>query len=209
MATPTTPITPAMSITTTPITPATDQQRIDIEIKLADALAERVLIDKVDKQGRPLIEHCRRVAATVKALPTSSHEQHIAALLHDIVEETAHDATPIFVLTLDRLFGRTVANLVNILTRPPFDETYERYIEHVALYPHARVIKLADLNNNLDETRGPIEPSLKSRYERARQLLLDVEREERERGEGRAQEQGQGGQEQVVLPVIPPKGNGK
>lgn len=156
--------------------PATDQQRIDIEIKLADALAEHALIDKVDKQGKPLIEHSRRVAAAVKHL---SHEQHIAALLHDVVEETANDPDPIYISVVDRLFGRSVGNMVGLLSRDPSRE-YQSYVEMVALYPRARAIKLADLNDNLDAARGPIDPSLKQRYERARQLILDQEEYERQ-----------------------------
>lgn len=157
---------------------ATDQQHIDVQIKLADALAEHALIDKVDKQGKPLIEHSRRVAAAVKHL---SHEQYIAALLHDVVEETEIDPNPMSITAIDTLFGMTIGNLVGLLTRP-VDREYQHYIEIVSLFPHARAIKLADLNDNLDDSREPIAPSLKKRYERARQLLIDVEKEEKERG---------------------------
>lgn len=158
---------------------STDQDRINLSITLADALAAHVLIDKLDKQGKPLIDHVRRVAAAVKVLPTSSHEQHIAALLHDVIEETANDPNPISITAIDTLFGRTVGNTVATLTRTP-DREYQSYIEIVALYPHARAIKLADLEDNLDASRGPIEPSLKARYERARQLLIDQEEYERQ-----------------------------
>lgn len=163
-----------------------DQERIELAFTLADALAAHALSDKLDKQGKPLVEHSRRVAATIKALPTSSHEQHIAALLHDVIEETY--PTGLTPDALAKLFGNSVANLVDILTRwPQHSRTYEQYIEIVALYPHARAIKLADLDDNLDPQRGPIDLSLKARYEKARQLLIDVEREERERGQSASQ----------------------
>ncbi len=164
--------------------PANDQERLAIQINLANALAEHALIDKTDKQGKPLIEHSRRVAEKVKHL---SHEQHIAALLHDTVEETTNDPFPgpITISIIDALFGRSVGNMVELLTRTyRADLSYQAHVEMIALYPHARAIKLADLNDNLDSSRGPIQSSLKSRYERARQLLIDQDEYERQVREG-------------------------
>lgn len=174
----------------------TDQDRNTLSLNLADSLAAYLLRDRVDKHGKPLIEHARRVAANVAHL---SHEQRIAALLHDVVEGTAEDESPIGVSVIDMLFGRSVGNTIATLTRDPAQE-YQHYIEIVALYPQARAIKLADLDDNLDLSRGPIEPSLRARYERARQLLLDQEEQERKVREERGN---------PTIPVTIPTPNGK
>lgn len=157
----------------------TDQEQFTLALALADALAAYALRDKTDKHGKPLIEHSRRVWTTIRNLPEHSNEQEIAALLHDVVEETANDADPLSVTAIDTLFGMSVGNLVGLLTRAPSRE-YQSYIETVALFPHARAIKLADLADNLDASRGPIEPSLKQRYEKAKQLLVDQDEYERQ-----------------------------
>lgn len=159
----------------------TDQEQFALALALADALAAYALRDKTDKQGRPLIEHSRRVWTTIRDLPEHSNEQEIAALLHDTVEETAaHDfSNRVTPELLTVLFGYSVSSLVDLLTPRP-DRNYQEYIEVVALYPHARAIKLADLTDNLDASRGPIEPSLKQRYERAKQLLIDQDEYERQ-----------------------------
>lgn len=157
----------------------TDQEQFTLALNLADALAAYVLRDKTDKHGKPLIEHSRRVWTTIRNLPEHSNEQEIAALLHDVVEETAHDTTPITSQWISAAFGYSVSNLVDLLTRRP-TKTYEDYIELVALYPYARAIKLADLADNLDASRGPIDASLEQRYEKARQLLADQDEYERQ-----------------------------
>lgn len=157
----------------------TDQEQFALALALADALAAYALRDKTDKHGKPIIEHSRRVWTTIRNTPGHSNEQEIAALLHDVVEETASDADPISITAIDMLFGRSIGNLVALLSRDRSRE-YQPYIEIVALFPHARAIKLADLADNLDTSRGPIEPSLKQRYERAKQLLIDQDEYERQ-----------------------------
>lgn len=157
----------------------TDQEQFTLALTLADALAAYALRDKTDKHGKPLIEHSRRVWTAISNLPEHSNEQEIAALLHDVVEETANDADPISITAIDMLFGRSIGNLVALLSRDRSRE-YQPYIEIVALFPHARAIKLADLADNLDASRGPIEFSLKQRYEKAKQLLVDQDEYERQ-----------------------------
>lgn len=147
-----------------------DQQLAEIQLRLADSLAEYILRDRLDKQGQTLVAHARRVAAKVSHL---SHEQRLAALLHDTIEENVTQSSELSA-TIYSLFGVTVSNLVDTLTRKP-DRDYQEYIEIVALYPQARAIKLADLNDNLDPSRGPIEESLRLRYEKAKRLIEEQE----------------------------------
>lgn len=114
-----------------------------LSVGLAQSLAEYLLRDQKDKQGRPLIEHVRRVYNSCQSL---SLEQRLAAILHDVIED-----------------GMT-------LSRHP-DQDYKTYIQSIACYPDAILIKLADLNDNLDERRGPIPDSLRDRYQKAKEHL--------------------------------------
>jgi len=106
--------------------------------------------------------HAERVADRVPR-----HTLHrLIALLHDVIEDT--EATH---LDIERLYGATVADSVRVLTRVP-EETYREYILRV-LYsddPYARVIKVADLEDHLDQA-ATLKPSLKSRYMNALSVL--------------------------------------
>lgn len=135
--------------------------------RLADALADYLLAGKTDKHGQPLINHARRVAIKCKHL---SHEQYIAALLHDCLEET-----DLYQDSIGDIFGFKIQEIVAVLTRKNFPEdTYSQYIQNIAHGLHsldAIPIKLADLEDNLDESRGPIDDSLRDRYKKAHAYL--------------------------------------
>jgi len=138
---------------------------IDPALRAADAVAELCLSGKPDKQGRPLIEHVRRVAAACLGL---SLDQRLAALLHECIEDGGLDERSITLI-----FGLPVANIVGALTRRPSERYLEHYIECMPeICPLAVPIKLADLADNLDPSRGPIPNSLRRRYERAREILM-------------------------------------
>ncbi len=113
----------------------------------------------LDKQGKPLIAHVLRVAAA----PGLSEDQEIAAILHDCLEDCPEFVTEPLI---EHLFGSAVLRLVVAVTRLD-GESYADYIERLAETPNAIPIKLADLRDNLDESRGPIPASLRLRYEQA------------------------------------------
>ena len=98
---------------------------------------------QVDKAGDPYILHPLRMMFQMKA-----PSEKIAAVLHDIVEDTGW--------TLDMLrregFSEVVIEAVDNLTRRP-DESYEAFIERAARNPIARRVKLADLEDNMDVRR--------------------------------------------------------
>jgi (p)ppGpp synthase/HD superfamily hydrolase len=72
----------------------------------------------------------------------------IAAVLHDVVEDTPYSCDD-----LRRLgFAETVVETVDKLTRRN-DESYEAFIERLQLDPVARAVKLADLSDNMDVRR--------------------------------------------------------
>lgn len=140
-----------------------------VTLNCAEAIAEYVHFGQVDKQGRPYIEHVQRVA---KACQNLSLDQRIAAILHDVVEDQQQK---INLETISQLFGRQASHLVETLTRGAcyrMGETYPQYIDRIALVPLAVPIKLADLTDNLDPTRGPIPDSLRNKYENAASKLL-------------------------------------
>src|SRR5690242_18481465 len=78
----------------------------------AIALAEFAHRNQQDKAGMPYIDHPKRVLATVQAMGGKPYVQ-MAAVLHDVVEDTA--------ITLDMLealgFSPAVVLLVDLLTR--------------------------------------------------------------------------------------------
>jgi len=134
------------------------------QIDCAISIARLSLFGKLDKQGKPLFDHVCRVAdrAIVRGL---SHEQILASYLHETIEDTDVDAKAI-----ETLFGRHVLLLIALLSRPQ-NWTYKYYITQVSLDQYATEIKLCDLEDNLDPSRGPIPESLRTRYIEAKEYL--------------------------------------
>lgn len=138
----------------------------------ADALAAWLHRDDRDKQGKPLIGHCRRVAAMLRdqGWPV---EVQAAGLLHDVGEESGWE-------TLNgilAIFGLTIYKLVDLMTRRSIQDYQADYIQRIvddgADAPAAVAIKLADLRDNLDPDR-PIPESLRKRYLKAVERLESV-----------------------------------
>ena len=96
-----------------------------------------------DKSGLPYAFHPIRVMLRCK-----SDEAKIAALLHDVVEDTP--------VSLDQLceegFSEDVLSAVRLLTHDP-SVPYEDYIRQLSRNPIAREVKLADLEDNSDIKR--------------------------------------------------------
>lgn len=108
----------------------------------AVAFAANAHRGQTDKAGAPYILHVLRVMLRVRGL-----DEQIAAVLHDTVEDTD--------TTLDRVrirFGDAVADAVDALTRRR-GETYTDFIERCRENPIARVVKLADLADNMNLER--------------------------------------------------------
>ena len=129
-------------------------------------LARRFHEGAVDKSGRPYIEHPLRVMNRV-----SSEEAKLAAVLHDLVEDTS--------LSLEDLAAAgcpaRVLQAVDALTRRS-DESYEEFVARAAGDPLARVVKLADIEDNLDPDRlaqlhAEEAARLRAKYGRARATL--------------------------------------
>jgi (p)ppGpp synthase/HD superfamily hydrolase len=122
-----------------------------------------------DKAGRPYILHPLAVM-----LKMETADERIAAVLHDVVEDSA--------TTLDDLrrqgYSERVLTALDHVTRRA-GEDYDAFVRRAADDPLARVVKLGDLDDNLDVTRlGEIterDRERLARYERAVAYIRSLE----------------------------------
>ena len=136
-------------------------------LERAIALAAQAHEGQVDKAGAPYILHPLRMMLSV-----DTPEARVAAVLHDVVEDTP--------LSLEELrvegFSEAVIGAVEALTkRPEEEDDYDAFIRRVAPNPLARQVKLADLRDNCDVSRiaRPSEKDWRriEKYKRAIQYL--------------------------------------
>ncbi len=121
---------------------------------------------QLDKSGQPYILHPLRVMLAVN----SEHER-MAAVLHDVVEDSA--------ITYDDLisegFPTEVVEAVRALTRAKGASRIDAARKAVR-NPIARVVKLADVADNMDMTRisTPTEKdhARQREYEQVREILV-------------------------------------
>ena len=108
------------------------------------------------KDGSPYVTHC--VSAAVIAYDMGLDEDSIiAALLHDVIEDT--DVT---IEDLEQILPKEVTEALKLLTHSIRTHTHEEYIESYRAYVRkikesgndiALKVKIADLTNNMDITR--------------------------------------------------------
>ncbi len=112
-------------------------------LERAIAIAAMAHEGQVDKAGMPYVLHPLRMMLSV-----DTPEARMAAVLHDVVEDTA--------VTFEQLraegFPEVVIEAVEALTKRD-GEDYEAFIRRVAPNPIARTVKLADLQDNSDLSR--------------------------------------------------------
>jgi (p)ppGpp synthase/HD superfamily hydrolase len=123
---------------------------------------------QIDKAGQPYILHPLRVMLAV-----TTTDERIAAVLHDVVEDTN--------ITLEQLraegFSPVVVDAVDALTKRSGEDRITA-AKRAAANRIARVVKLADNADNMDLSRIP-NPSEKDcarlkEYQVVRTLLLDT-----------------------------------
>lgn len=101
---------------------------------------------QVDKGGAPYILHPLRVMAAVEQMcPDCPEEVLVAAVLHDVIEDSHFSH-----LDIQQMFGDKVKRYVTLLTKEIPDDLYYQLIKR-DLY--ACYIKLADLRDNMDASR--------------------------------------------------------
>jgi (p)ppGpp synthase/HD superfamily hydrolase len=130
--------------------------------------AARAHNGQVDKRGDPYLFHLLRVSRAVMAA-THNEQATIAALLHDVLEDTSVTEDQIWLT-----FGPVVLDTVKAVTRKNGD-SYRGYIDSiVAKGGNAVLIKLSDIRDHLatiDEV--PDSGRLKRRYLDAKAVLED------------------------------------
>ena len=100
---------------------------------------------QVDKNGEPYIRHVRRVA---ERIPVERWVARCVAVLHDTIEDSDMTADDLFRAGLHR----DIIDPVELLTRTN-DVPSAVYYERIRTSPVALMVKLADLNDNLDPDR--------------------------------------------------------
>jgi (p)ppGpp synthase/HD superfamily hydrolase len=98
-----------------------------------------------DKGGRPYILH---PLAVMHILNSNDEELSVAAVLHDLIEDTKVTYAELRAAGI----SERVITIVKALTKVP-GETYEEYKERVMSNPDAMKVKLADLTHNSDIRR--------------------------------------------------------
>lgn len=136
-------------------------------VEAARLVATAAHAGQVDKGGAPYIEHPAFVADRVRWL--GGDEAAVAAgWLHDVVEDTR--------FTLDALasvFPESVMGAVDALTRRD-GEPYFDYVERARGNEAACLVKISDLEHNLDESRlgdGADVEATSARMERYREAM--------------------------------------
>lgn len=117
---------------------------------------------QLDKAGAPYILHPLRVAFSLVGYAPESGI--IAALLHDVVEDTA-----VTLKDIETTFGGYVAEIVDALTRRK-GESYEAFIDRIHECPVATFVKIADIQDNLSRPDS-LPKSLARRYKAALRRL--------------------------------------
>ena len=97
---------------------------------------------QVDLAGEPYFNHLSRVANKLQS------PFRLEAYLHDIFEDT--DATVQELLSLGVHEG-TISNVITLTKRK--DEDYEGYINRIKLNSVASLVKIADLEDNMNICR--------------------------------------------------------
>lgn len=135
-------------------------------LERAIAIAAEGHAGQLDKAGQPYILHPIRVMLRV-----SGASERIAAILHDVVEDTP--------VTLAQLategFSKEVLDAVDALTKRS-GETRLEAARRAAANPIARVVKLADNAENMDISRisNPTQKDYDrlEEYKQVREILI-------------------------------------
>ena len=140
---------------------------LDIAISITAVAFE----GKRDRGGTPYILHCLTVMEGVRHLGAKTM---MAGIMHDLIEDTDW--------TLDDLrkrgFDEEVVAIVEKVTHLSSD-SYDEYLDKLAVCPHARAIKMADLDHNsqIHRMKGLRDKDFErlAKYHRAYAFLKGIE----------------------------------
>ncbi len=154
------------------------------KLKQAIELAKDVHVLQVDKAGKPYIFHPVRVmqrlnnspyvSKILAIYPIDMDILYMAAVLHDVAEDTPVSLSDIAAMNLDE-----TGYLIELLTLLKKDKKYFEYIADISKNPHASLIKLMDLEDNLDPLRieGEVTDQIRSlwnRYTKAKIIIVNA-----------------------------------
>lgn len=131
---------------------------VDEQYQIALNIATKAHLGQVDKSGKPYIDHPKRVAARCHG------KLKVVAILHDVIEDT--DVTDFDLLQSG--IDSDIVSLIQCLTRDKDKEEYFEYIHRIMLNPEAKLVKIADIHDNM---RPGCPPSLYQRYQKALKML--------------------------------------
>ena len=138
----------------------------------ARSIAAEAHRGQVDKAGKDYFEHPMRVDARL-----TDPKAKVVALLHDTIEDT--DVTSEYLY--EQGFSKEIVDAVLSVTRKE-GETYMDFIHRASENPLGKIVKIADLEDNMDITRLPelkdSDFSLLKRYHKAYKYLTNTEHEE-------------------------------
>lgn len=98
-----------------------------------------------DKAGATYIRHPLRLMEQV-----DTDEERIAAVLHDVVEDSTQDLA-----TIESTFGTEIRDAVDALTKRDDEAYLDDFIPRCAENEIARRVKQVDIKDNMDLTRLP------------------------------------------------------
>jgi (p)ppGpp synthase/HD superfamily hydrolase len=146
-------------------------------LHLAVQVAARAHQHQKRKDGTPYVAHPFKVLLRAQSMitegfpfePVEGQDVQIVAILHDVVEDTD--------VTFDELrelgFSENVLGALDSVTKRP-GEKYMDFVARSKNNPVGRVVKLADIADNLED-QSALDPDeadfLKKRYEKARAFL--------------------------------------
>lgn len=142
-----------------------------MDLREADAIAEKAHGGQNDKNGVPYIEHVRAVAAGLIRFPA---DLQIAGVLHDVVEDTDETLGSLAVAKVPS----SSLHLIDALTKVP-GSTKKEQIERVIKDGYAAcLVKSSDNAHNsrpdrLKHLDGPTRDRLETKYREARKMLWD------------------------------------
>lgn len=117
-----------------------------------------------DKAGQPYILHPLRVMQMV-----DDDECRIVAVLHDAVEDGGVGLGDVLAL-----FGETIWSAVDAVTRRE-GELYLDYVRRAGSNEIGKIVKLADLKDNLSPSRSAsLNQAMRTRYLRAQNILGEL-----------------------------------
>jgi len=121
--------------------------------------------DQTDKAGLPYILHPLRVMLMMEDEPC-----RIVAVMHDVAEDCEHGWQDID----EAGFDDEILNAIDAVTRRE-GEAYFDYVRRAGANEIGKIVKLADLKDNLSpERRKSITSALVDRYEKAQRILGEM-----------------------------------